>query len=307
MEEKSVNPNKRKKIVYDIIIALLSVILILALCYTVKYFVIDRNKVFDNAEELKSLIVDDDYSDLLRINPGFAGWLTITGTRVDLPVTKYSDNTFYLRHNFYKDYDFRGCPFVDCRYEVTKNANNLVIYGHNCHDGTIFSDVVNFIDIEYYKEHPVVEYNTPEKRGKYKICAVFVTNATASEDRGYVFPFNYPDMTGINAEGYINELLKRTLYYTDVDINENDNFLTLQTCIGRTDNVFENFTYPKADTRLVLVAREIREGEDESVNVDMAYKNEKPKFPQIFYKHNNLQNPYKNDEQWHAKEVITNG
>ncbi len=304
MDENSRNQKKSKKIIYDIIILILSLILIASVAYMVKYFIIDRKKVIDDSANLKEMIVDDDYSKLLEINPGFVGWLTIPNTHVDLPVTKYSDNKFYLRHNFYKEYDFRGNPFIDYRSDVLSFSNNTVIYGHNCHDGTIFSDLEKYLDLDFYKESPVIEFNTIYTETKWKIFAVIVTSASEDEDNGYVFPFNYPDMSGINYEGYIAELMKRTIYYTNVDVNENDQFLTLQTCINKKDKVFGEYDYPKADTRLVIVARAVRFDEDEDVDVSLAYLNENPKFPNIFYKYNKLDNPYIDDEKWYAKEVI---
>ena len=111
---------------------------------------------------------------------------------------------------------------------------------------------------------------------KRQIFAVFITTASADEDNGYVFNYVYPDMGGINFDGYMAEMNKRTLYYTGVDVNENDKILTLSTCTREVDT-----RSCRADCRIVILARMVRDGESEQVNTSAAYENENPKYPQI--------------------------
>ena len=46
----------------------------------------------------------------------------------------------------------------------------------------------------------------------FVIFAVFITTASADEDNGYVFNYVYPDMGGINFDGSMAEVDKRTIY-----------------------------------------------------------------------------------------------
>ena len=41
-------------------------------------------------------------------------------------------------------------------------CDNLVIYGHNMKNGTMFSDVTKYRNKKYCAEHPVIEFETAE-------------------------------------------------------------------------------------------------------------------------------------------------
>ena len=249
----------------------------------------------DHAEEQTT--VPAEYEEYYAKNNDFVGWIKIDGTTVDYPVLQAEDDSYYLHRNFEKEYEGRGSIYMasDCNAETLDT--NTVIYGHNWLDTTMFSQLVKYSDFDFYKEHPVIEFNTRYEMHKWKIFAVFITTATASEDNGYVFNFVYPHMGGVNYEGYMAELQKRSLYDTGVDVNENDKFLTLSTCTREVDT--DDY---RADCRIVIVARMVRDGESASVDTSAATENANPKYPQIWYDKYGLENPYKGDALWYPKE-----
>lgn len=244
------------------------------------------------------------FDEMLKINPGFVGWIKVPNTSISLPVVKYSDNSYYLNHDFYKNYDYRGTVFMDRRNDPVNLDANTILYGHNCYDGTMFSDLEKFQDIEFYKQTPLIEFYTVNGKEKWKVYAVFITNAKAEEDNGYIFNYIYPYMDGENFDGFINEVNKRRLYAPDVDITDDDNMLVLSTCIRKLD-IYDSKgkrTY-KADSRLVVLARKLRAGESESVNTEGVTANPSPKYPQLWYDKNGIKNPYADDEKWYPQEV----
>ena len=245
-----------------------------------------------------------DYSAVKTKNPDFVGWITVPNTSINYPVLQTDDNDFYLTHGFYKARDARGAIFMDYRNNPVDLDANTIIYGHNCYNTTMFSELTKFEKLDFYKTTPVFEFNTVERKYQWKIYGVFITNALPDEDNGYVFNYIYPDMDGENFEGFIEEINKRRLYVTDVDINSDDKMLVLSTCVRNLD-IYKNGrrTY-KADARLVVLARAVRDGESAQVNVDNAYVNPNPKYPQLWYDKNNKSNPYINDEKWYPKEVV---
>ena len=133
---------------------------------------------------------------------------------------------------------------------------------------------------------------------------MFITNAKESEDNGYVFDYNTLDIDTNNFEGFIEEVNKRRLYVTDVDINENDKIMILSTCVRALDlyDRLGRTTY-RADARIAILARAVRDGESETVNTEKAYVNENPKYPQLWYDKHGLDNPYKNDKGWSPGEA----
>lgn len=246
-----------------------------------------------------------DYSEVIKVNPDFVGWIKVPNTNIDYPVVKTIDNSYYLRHNFNKEYHTLGTVFMDYRNDPLNLDANTILYAHNAYDNrTMFSELSQYEDIEFFKKTPVFEFNTAEKSHKWKIYAVFVTTTKENEDNGYVFNYIYPYMGGKNFDGYKAELDKRTLYTTGIDLQKDDRVLTLSTCTRGLDLYkYGRRTY-KADARLVIVARAVRKGESPEVDVSEAYINPSPKYPQLWYDKNGIKNPYKNEEKWYPKEVI---
>ncbi len=277
----------------------------------IKHFVElkENNDYYDELRELVTETVENgpDYSAAIKANSDTVGWIKVPNTNIDYPVVQFVDNDYYLNHDFNKKYNYRGAIFMDYHNNPTNFDANTIIYGHNCYDKTMFSELDQYENIDFYKKTPVFEFNTLEKCYKWKIYAVFVTTAKASEDNNYVFNYIYPYMDGENFEGFINEVNKRSLYVTGVDINDDDKMLVLSTCVRTLDvvNKYGKTTY-RADGRIVILARALRDGESESVDTSKAYVNPNPKYPQLWYDNNNMNNPFINDEKWYPQEVAKN-
>lgn len=315
--EKKNNANVKK-----IIIIVLAVVLVVGAVFLTKFF-IDKNNEGNGDSTTdpttESILPTEpepkpDYSEYVAKNPETVGWITVPGTRIDFPVVQTIDNSYYMDHNFEHNSHYCGAIYMDYRNNASQLDSNTIIYGHNNYnDGVVFSELSHYEDIEYYKEHPVIEFNTLDKYYKWKIYAVIITNRLPKEDNNYVFYYPYPHMEGPNFEPFINELDKRTLYFTGVDVKEGDKLLTLQTCM-RTFDIRGNSKYPhnysdasgsyyRAQAGIVIVARAVRPGEDPTVDVSKAYINENPKYPQIYYDKHGITNPFKNDEKWEPVQV----
>ena len=316
--EKKNNANVKK-----IVIAVVAVILIVGAVILTKFFIDKSNGDGGVTNSTPSQDVTEttepepkpDYSEYVAKNPETVGWITVPGTGVDFPVVQTDNNEYYMNYNFDNKSDYRGAIFMDKNNDALNLDSNTIIYGHNNYkDGIVFSDLAQYEDIEFYKEHPVIEFNTLDKYYKWKIYAVILTNRLPKEDNGYVFNYIYPhNFEGVNYNGYVNELNKRTLYFTGVDVKEGDKFLTLQTCVRNFD-ISGNSKYPhnytsggssyyRAQGGIVIIARAVRPGEDPTVDTSKAYINENPKYPQIYYDKHGIANPFKNDVQWKPKAV----
>ncbi len=295
-----------------VVLAVCVVIFLISGSLVVKHYY-EEYKNKHSVEELGNLveipIVDDaapDYSALLEINEDFVGWITVPNTAINHPIVQGSDNDYYLNHNFRKESDGRGAVFMDYRNNPVDLDANTVLYSHNYYDTTMFSELTQYDDIEFYKKSPIFYFNTTKKKYTCKIYAVFITNASPSEDNGYVFNYIYPYMDGENFDGFIEEVNKRRLYTTDVDINDNDNMVILSTCARNLDLFkYGRRTY-RANTRIVILGRTLRDGESANVNVNAAAVNPNPKYPQLWYDKNGITNPFKNEEKWYPMEVVVN-
>ncbi len=229
------------------------------------------------------------YAQLYDSNSDLSGWISIPALQIELPVAKGTDNNYYRNRDIFKKYTMYGVPFFDYRMTDLRNLHrNTVLYGHNMRsDDLIFGMLENYRTIEGYQSAPVIECNTIYGDYTWFVYGVFISNAYEEQDNGYVFPYNFIDISDAKFADYIKEIDKRKFYTTGVDLNVTDKILTLSTCC-----------YDFTDARLVVVARLRRPGESISVDTSNAYYNQNPKYPQAWYNANKKQNPYAEDARW---------
>lgn len=251
------------------------------------------NNVIDNsnsnAESKYPVGMLAKYAQLYDANDDLSGWISIPALQIELPIAKGNDNDYYRNRDIYKKYTMYGVPFFDYRMTDLKTLHrNTVLYGHNMRsDDLIFGMLENYRTIEGYQSAPVIECNTIYGDHTWFVYGVFLSNAYEAQDNGYVFPYNFIDISDAKFADYIKEIDKRKLYTTGVDLNVNDKILTLSTCC-----------YDFTNARLVVVARLRRPGESISVDTSNAYYNQNPKYPQAWYNANKKQNPYAEDARW---------
>lgn len=142
-------------------------------------------------------------SELFAMNDDCVGWLFIPGTAVDYPVMHTPENPQkYLRLNFYGEYSQSGVPFLDGRCGL--DSDNLILYGHNMKNGTMFSDLKRYTDQNFRSEHPIIELETADGKQIYTVADVRITD-TSDE------------------------------WYSEINTTSG-RFLTLSTCYGSSKN-----------------------------------------------------------------------
>lgn len=272
-------------------------IIVLCAAAAVHFGVFDKEQETTTAESAVSTEKKSKYQSYIDKNSDFVGYIKIDGTAVDYPVVQCNDDEFYLTHNFDKQPEERGAIYMSSACDSSLRDFNTVLYGHNWLDTTMFSEVTKYENIDFYKEHPVIHFDTAYNDMEWKIFAVFITNADENEDDGYIFNYIYPHLGGENFSGYISEVNKRTLYKTGVDVNSSDKILTLSTCSRKMD-----ISGYKADARIVVAARLVRDGESSALDTSKAEINPNPKYPQRYCDNMGIQNVYSNDEKWYPFE-----
>ncbi|MGN0611960.1 MAG: class B sortase [Ruminiclostridium sp.] len=228
----------------------------------------DDSEVSENSKEILP-----SFKKLLEINPDTVGYLKIDGTIIDYPVVKTDDNDFYLTHDFYKNESRSGTVMMDYHNEVTPDGHsaNMILYGHNMQVGTFFATLGEYWRTMYdqypegtksfYKEHPVIRFDTLYERAEWKVFAFGIYNV--AESRGEVFGYNlkYDFTSEDDFNDYIINIMDRSDIFTDVDLKYGDDILTLSTCYWPYENSGNT-------VRLAIFARKLRDGESSNVNVD---------------------------------------
>ena len=229
------------------------IVLIASLCVLAVYIIGDLRdaKTEDDIKGLKGNHVKvpevlDEYAGLYAENSDTIGWLKIDGMTIDYVVMQAPDEiNKYLRHAFYGKDSTRGCLFVD-EYCDIFNSDNIIIYGHNMKDGSMFGTLDSYADESFYAEHKIIRFDTIYEKHSYEVVAAISTSIPAKDED----VFRYYEYTSSNDEetflDYADFIEKNKLYDTGVEINPGDKLLTLSTC-----------AYHTTDGRFVVVARQI--------------------------------------------------
>jgi len=216
---------------------------------------------------------------LLKENPDFKGWIRLNNTKIDNPIYQAENNMYYLDHNQKGEKSVYGALYFDCKNRITEEVTdkNLVIYGHEMRNGSMFGNLKKLKNLDFYKQNPVIQFSSLYRKAAwydYKIFAVFVLNAAKKDDNGYIYNIYRSKFSNeAEFEKWSSEAYERSVINTNVDVKLGDNIITLVTC----SSDFKN-------SRLVVMAREVREGESYIVDTSQATVNKNPLYPARWYK-----------------------
>ncbi len=186
------------------------------------------------------------YEESKRVNPDVIGWLTVPNTQIDYPVVRTSDNEFYLNHNVEKEESAHGAIFMDFRNADSTQQKHLILYGHNMKNGTMFHDLNNYKQENFFNQNRIISFIWNNTQTKWEVYAAYVWKMGG--------PYFYLTRFGTdqNFADCMNDMLDyvKTIKYSVVDedvvIKGSDQVLTLTTC-----------TYEYDDSWFVVSARRI--------------------------------------------------
>lgn len=194
-----------------------------------------------------------------KSNSDTVGWIRLSNTAIDYPLVRTTDNDYYVDHNFYFQEDIGGWTFMDkrCEFEKYSHTDNILLYGHNMYDGTMFSNIKRYQHNEaFYEENPIIEVSSLYEDYQYKVFAFMLCNGLEGSDFEF---WNYINFSHVkdnpkwSFEEYISKINDKSLIRTNVDLKDTDEYLLLSTCnSGDTTD----------GTRFVVLARKVRPGED---------------------------------------------
>lgn len=230
---------KRKKKIISILLAELCMI---GIVYsTLK--IIEWKKNTEKNKEIKEILEDAitiineqeqkyivDFKKLKEQNSDTVAYLRVNNTNINYVVVKGTDNDYYLNHNFNKEYNVAGWIFVDYKNNLDGNDKNIVIYGHNMQDGSMFSQLKEILTSNWQNNtNKQITLITENKTLTYQIFSSYTIEA---ED--YYITTNFQNDESFR--NFINTVSNRTYYNYNVEVNESDNILTLSTCTGTGNN-----------------------------------------------------------------------
>ena len=276
---KKISKTKRR-IIYYSIYTILALLIILSIIYIANYFLlkkqaiqesqlldkieIDENQVKEANETTEEANIttqenieettNQETERILKVqklqeeNSDIVGWLEIEGTNINYPVLQGTDNEYYMTHNYKKQKSKNGSIFLSKDYDWSIPSSNLLIYGHNLNNGTMFQELLKYEKEEFYKKHPIIRFTTNKEDAEYEIISVFKSRVYYKTEKNV---FRYYFFVNANSEAEYNEFVqnakKASLYDIDKTAKFGDQLITLSTC-----------SYHVEDGRFAVVGRKTR-------------------------------------------------
>ena len=169
-----------------------------------------------------------DLAALQAENSACVGWLTIPDTTVDYPVVWTPNNPeHYLRRDFYGNHASGGTPFLDSRNKPQAEGQNLIVYGHNMLDGSMFKPVLQYLTPNFQVTHEDIYLELNGTQYHYQVIAALETNTRSPV-------YTYTDLS-VTAE--MEDFHSMLLEETGLDaIPQAKGYLTLSTCNDQGGN-----------------------------------------------------------------------
>lgn len=178
-----------------------------------------------NIEETEVEQYTVEFEKLKDKNPDIFAWIKVKGTSIEYPIVQAKDNLYYLTHSLDKNYNSAGWIFADYRNKIDGTDKNLVIYGHNRIDGSMFGTLKDVLKKEWYdtSENQYITFETEDKTEIYQVFSVYQIKA---EDYYIKTDFNNDK----EFEDFINTIKSRSIKDFKNEVTKADNIITLSTC-----------------------------------------------------------------------------
>ncbi len=197
------------------------------------------------------------FGKLYQTNADIYGWLSIPNTNIHLPVVSAAKRSplYYETHLFDGSANRFGTLYTDNVSSKDGFSRNIVVYGKDIQENTMFSELKKYLELDHYKSAPTFTFDTLYLENNWKIFAVF--QGTKQKMERLICTRFFDDAAFAT---YLRELTEASRIDTNIDLDINDQLITL---VSEGEGV-----------QTVVVARCVREGESPLVDVTGTALNE---------------------------------
>lgn len=191
----------------------------------------DGGIVLDEKEEKEAVSdkykLENTFSSLKKINKETVGYLIVNNTKISYPVVQHSDNSYYLKKDFYKKSASIGWIYLDYRNSKDELDKNNIIYGHNMKNGTMFGSLSKALSSTWRKdeENMIISYDIEDANYQFKIFSVYKVDYTTDYLK---VDFDSDE----EFKSFIKTIKNRSVFKSKENITVDSKILTLSTCIG---------------------------------------------------------------------------
>ncbi len=220
--------NKNIAILISIIICLL---LMMASAYKIVNWYSDTKEVKRIKQDINKHVKSNnniykiDFKKLKEQNPDTVAYIKVNNTNIDYIVVKGNDNDYYLHHSFKQKPNSAGWVFASYQNKIDGTDKNIVIFGHNMRDGSMFGTLKKVLTKKWYnnKDNQSIKLVAEQGTFTYKVFSVY-----------QVMPEDYYIQTDFNNDKQYANFLKtikaRSINDFGISITKDDSILTLSTC-----------------------------------------------------------------------------
>ena len=176
-------------------------------------------------EDDKTVVLEPDWKKLQESNPDIIGWIYVPDTVINYPIVQSKDNSYYLNHSSLKDVNTIGAIFLDFNASSDLSDFHSIIYGHSViNSSAMFSQIKEFCDEDFFKEHPYLYLLTPEQNYR---CDIVALTKTTSESFLYQIGFSGAE----DQEAFLERMMSEASLSRETDnLSADDSIVTLSTC-----------------------------------------------------------------------------
>ena len=161
--------------------------------------------------------------ELIALNPDTRGWITIDDTHMDYPLVQGETDMEYINKDVMGEFALSGAIFLSCLNSGDFTEPYSLVYGHHMDNAAMFSDVMEFLDADYFERHQTGTLYLPDKT--YRIT-LFACMEADGYDRLIYSPG--PDYDN----GPLLEYIRTTAnQYRDIGVTSGDQIIGLSTCV----------------------------------------------------------------------------
>ena len=204
---------------------------------TKKHVKVKKNNKKEEKKEYKI-----DFKALKEANSDTVGYIKVNNTNIDYVVVQTDNNSYYLNHNFKKERNRAGWIFLDYRNKLDGSDKNIIIYGHNMKDGSMFETLSSVLQKWWYEDsnNYILTFTTEQETKTYQ---VFSTYDIKPED--YYIKTSFKNDNEYNK--FLNTIKSRSNHDYGIEVTKDDTILTLSSCLGA------------GEKRVVLHAKEVKQ------------------------------------------------
>ena len=175
-----------------------------------------------NDEENK---YDVNFNLLKSQNSDTVAWIKVNGTTIEYPIVKAKDNEYYLTHSFDKSSNSAGWIFADYKNKFDGTDKNIVVYGHNRKDKSMFGSLRNILSSQWQNssENTEITFISENENCIYKVFSVYQIQ---KED--YYIKTNFS--SNKEFEKFLETIKNRSMKDFETPVSSADSILTLSTC-----------------------------------------------------------------------------